>query len=420
MKFCRLATRIVAWSLLSVAAMPPAMGAVPPVVLATLNIQPDDSKGADWRSLVLMDVSADKAWRFPLSSIEGGPVPGQPMHAVLSPDKRFVYITVGGNKDLPLRLVTVAVDWSGSAPKVAVTRTTEVLQANTLGPQSPSGNLCGSAGMTQVDRALQEGHGPTLSPDGRWLYFSELNNNRLRVFNTQTGEFVGAPLSHPTLKTPHGVYPNPSLTRAVSTQYQLQGNQVSVWKLDPKTGAMQFDRAITLADEKEKARCAFTHTAVWLDDRQFYAGCTQESDQGVPEAAQRSVWLVDADQGTAQVVLRAAQLLEGVSDTIVVQDKLYVAEGNVAKDGVPPGHVSIWSIRDRAKPTFIKRLSANKGLPSSFGDAHELAMTPDGRYVFAQSYRSGHLAKIDAKNDEVAKVWGAAEGMPMPHGLSSR
>lgn len=77
---------------------------------------------------------------------------------------------------------------------------------------------------------------------------------------------------------------------------------------------------------------------------------------------------------------------------------------------MPPGHVSVWDIRNRAKPVFIKRLSADKGLPSSFGDAHELAVTPDERYVFAQSYRSGHLAKIDTQSDQMAKVWGEGVG----------
>lgn len=208
------------------------------------------------------------------------------------------------------------------------------------------------------------------------------------------------------------------MTRAVSTQYQLQGHQVSLWKLDAKTGAMQFDRAVALVDQK--TRCAFTHTAVWINEHQFYTGCTQESNQGVAESAERSVWLVDAAKGTAQVVLNASQLLEGVSDTVISQNKLYVAEGNVAKDGVPPGHVSVWNISNRAKPVFLKRLSADKGLPSSFGDTHELAVTPDGRYVFAQSYRSGHLAKIDTQSDQMSKVWSAAEGMSMPHGLSMR
>lgn len=51
-------------TLLWVAALPLAWGAVPAVVLATLNIQPDDSKGNDAHSFVLMDVDADKAWHF--------------------------------------------------------------------------------------------------------------------------------------------------------------------------------------------------------------------------------------------------------------------------------------------------------------------------------------------------------------------
>lgn len=409
-------TLLTKFFLLMLSGVGQALASTPETALVTLNIDTDDTRGGDWRALVLMDISANKVWRFPLHSIAGGPIIGQPMHATISNNKKNIYITVGGNKELPLRLITMSVDWSAAAPKVAVTRTTEVLPANTLGPQVPNANFCGNVGMTQIDRALQEGHGTNLSPDGRLLFFSELNNNRLRIFNTQSGEFVGTPISHPTLKTPHGVYPNRSLTRAVSTQYQLEGNQLSLWKLNSKTGEMQFDRAIVMADNK--TRCALTHTVTWLNDNQFYTGCTQESNQGVPEAAERSVWLVDAVKGIAKVVLNATQLLEGVSDVTVVRNKLYVAEGNVVKDGIPPGHVSIWDISHRLKPIFIKRFSADQGLPSSFGDAHELAATPDGHYVFVQSYRSGHLAKIDTHDDKITNVWGAAEGLPTPHGVS--
>jgi len=223
------------------AAMGVAWAAVPKTALVTLNIEADDSKGAQARALVLIDLATNQHWKFPFSTIKGGPVAGQPMHAALSADKQQVYITMGGNQWLPLRVITASIDWSGAAPQVEVVRTTEVLGANTV-PAAPGASLC-SVGK---DPAIQEGHGPKLSQDGRFLFFSELNNHRLRVFNTRTGHWVGDPISHPSLKTPHGVYPNPSNTRAMSTQYQLDGNQVSLWKLNATTGNLEFDRTITL------------------------------------------------------------------------------------------------------------------------------------------------------------------------------
>jgi len=119
-------------------------------------------------------------------------------------------------------------------------------------------------------------------------------------------------------------------------------------------------------------------------------------------------------------VLRATDIQEGVSDTVLVKDKLYVAEGNLEKPGVPPGHVSIWNVRDPLKPVLIKRLSPGQGLPAQFGDAHELAKTQDGRYVFIQSFRSGYLIKMDTRTDAMVHAWSAADGFSIPHGLAAR
>lgn len=400
------------------ACMAPTWAEAPDSVLATLNIEANDSKGDQRRSVVLMDVQRQHSWRFPLRSIQGGPIEGQPMHTIISNDKKEIYMTVGGNKDLPLRVVTLAVDWSGPSPSISVARVTKVLDANTVTQQPSQAALCGASASAPVPPATQEGHGPNLSPDGRLLMFSEMNNNRLRVLDTRSGQLVGQPTTHPTLKSPHGVYPNPGFDRAATTQYELGGNQVALWHIDAASGALRFDRAVTLSDGS--VRCAVTHTVAWINDTQFYTGCTQEASQGIKNAAQQSVWLVDAARGRAQVVLGPEQILEGVSDVAIAGDKLYVAEGNIFKEGVPPGHVSIWDISHRMRPAFIKRLSANRGLPAAFGDAHELEVSADGRYVFAQSFRSGYLLKIDSRRDKVAQVWGAEQGMYMPHGFSSR
>ena len=49
--------------------------------------------------------------------------------------------------------------------------------------------------------------------------------------------------------------------------------------------------------------------------------------------------------------------------------------------------------------------------------AHELHSTKDGKYVYAQSWGSGHLVKIATSNDKVVKVFSKQDaGWHMPHG----
>ena len=83
---------------------------------------------------------------------------------------------------------------------------------------------------------------------------------------------------------------------------------------------------------------------------------------------------------------------------------------------VDQGAVSIWDISDPSSPKFIKRLMAGKELPADFKMAHEIYASMDGRHVYAQSWASGHLVKIDGTTDEVVDVVSNDVGWHMPHG----
>lgn len=184
---------------------------------------------------------------------------------------------------------------------------------------------------------------------------------RLRVLDTQTNQFVGSPTTHASLLTPHGLFPNPSGTLAMSTQYAFELDEVSIWNLDGTTGVISFDKTVTLADGPVFG--AYTHNAVWLDDTRFYTNCTQELTQG-SGTFQRSVWLVDAVAGTATAVLDNTDLLEGVSDQVIANGKLYVAE---PVEAIP-----------RRRP----RAGARGGPPPKLS-AHGLPVDPDGPHHFA-------------------------------------
>jgi len=105
------------------------------------------------------------------------------------------------------------------------------------------------------------------------------------------------------------------------------------------------------------------------------------------------------------------------SDVVVVGKKLYVGEEDSMDETIDQGYVSIWDISDPKSPKFIKRLKAGKELPADCKLAHEIYGTIDGRYVYAQSWASGHLVKIDGVTDEVIGVVSAdVAGWHMPHG----
>lgn len=249
-----------------------------------------------------------------------------------------------------------------------------------------------------------------------------MQNNRLRVYDIANDELRPA-ISHESLHKPHGVWPNPSQTRIAIPNYQFDAYSVSMWTYDGN-GNLTFDREVTLSDGTLHG--AYHHSITWLDDNRFLVDSTQELTQGTPNTAMASVWLVDLNVNTTTPILRevtaenaSSGVLEGVSYNLIANNKLYICEGNVEEMGESPAHVSIWDISTPTSPTLIRRLSAGSGLPNTFVECHELAMTPDGRYVFAQSFASDSLVQIDTSNDAVIYSWDR-ETVRVPHGIYVR
>lgn len=349
-------------------------------------------------SIFFIDLNTGEKWDRPFSELG---VPGLPMHTAMTADRRTVFVTMNGDMSLPLRLVVVDIAWPNGQPKLSVRTIHEV---------SPAGV-----------KPKQEGHGPSITKDGRFLLFSEMQNNKLRIYDIKN-DVLRPAIEHESLTSPHGLWPNPAHTRVVSPQYQFDAYSLSLWNLD-KEGNITFDRTIRLSDGTVGG--AYQHSITWLDDNRFYADSTQELMQGTTGTAEASVWLVDIAAGTTKAIIRQAAstdstgVLKGVSYNVVAAGKLYTCEGNVEEKGQSAGYVSVWDISNQAAPMLIKRMSAGAGLPDSFRECHELAATPDGRYVFAQSFSSDWLLQIDTSKDSVAKEWGKMT-VRVPHGLTIR
>ncbi len=208
---------------------------IPRNVYVALNLSADDTgpRGPFGRALFVVDIDTRESYVLPFTYMVGGPALGQPQHAAISPDKRTVYVTVGGDANLPLRLLTVKLDWYGGQPTPRITNTLSLLSA-------------GAQGTTVV-----HAHGLTISPDGLLLFMSELldyPSARLRVVDTRTNTFVtpsGGAFVDPgdqSLDMPHGFFCNPSVTKGMSTQYKLDGNKVTVWTMENNVASVDFGK----------------------------------------------------------------------------------------------------------------------------------------------------------------------------------
>jgi hypothetical protein len=373
-------------------------------LLTILNIHPDDSAGTETRSLVVMEPESEVMWNFPFTGMTNtsgvaNATEGQPMHTALHPNRRIVYVTMGGTAALSLRLLVVDLGWAGGEPSPTITDCFEVLPAGT-------GNL-------------QEGHGTRMTPDGNFMLFSELNNDRVRVFDTRAKAFVGTPISHADIDDPHGMWPNFSDTLAVVPNYLLDTPVITVWDMDPATGAMTYNKSVDLQDGP--AGGSWAHTVAWISETEFYLNMTQTATMGTPDSSEQGIWLINAETGVANQAIGAAAvgdgssgLLTSASDHVIAGNNLYVCEGNVT--AAAPGHVSVWDISDAAAPTFVTRLSPDAGLPSDFLDCHGALVSPTEDYVFFYSFVSEHIIKVNTNTNQMVRAFTAADGLAIPHG----
>lgn len=384
----------------------------PRSVVTSMNINPDAHAGPEGSALYILNPTTGSLEVHPFSTMRGGPVLGQGMHTALTADRQRVFCTMGGNKELDLRLVTIDLHWQGGKAHPEVVDTRSVVPAGTRGNES-NGASChpGEPGIRQ------EGHGSRITEDGRFLTFTEMQNDRVRVFDIEQDAFVGEAQAHPTLYAPHGLYPNPSGTFAATPQYWFDHHTVGIWQLDSLTGSPSFAFTIHMADSSHTG--AYQHTIRWLDDTRFYVTVTQEAEQG-DGSSRQGIWMGNLGTRLAESVLDDNDILEGVSDCGIAGNKLYVAEGNVAKflDGQPtPGHLSIWDITTPTSPRFVKRFSAGDGFPADFSNAHSIGVPVDGSSVFVESFSSHYLIQINPVSDTVIRVIGKEDGLDTPHGI---
>lgn len=374
--------------------------------------------------LVTLDLSKDPKWPG-----------GLPLHTIITADGRKAYLSVMSSDKDPLTILALRInkiDWNAGTADVKITN---VMRLGEPG-EKPSMLIPTQTDPNQPVTSLwkpsnHQLHGPTIHPSGKFVYYTQWTDNKIRVIDVSTDKLAAVdPIQHGTrTRQVHGVFFNPAGDKAIATGYYFDLNEITLYKVDKTTGYLKPDKVIPLTvNEKNKEYAAFSHFIYWLDNRYALTSTQQTGPTSLTPAGFKvvgpSVWLIDAAEGKAVMILgpvknpNEAGIYKPASDIIVVGKKLYVGEEDSMDEEINnDGYVSIWDITNRNAPKFIKRLSPGKDLPEGFKLAHELYATMDGTYVYAQSWGSGHLVKIDAATDEVVKAWSRQEaGWHMSHG----
>ncbi len=380
--------------------------------------------------IILINVDNDIIIQQRLDALVGWPG-GRPQHVLISPNASWLYVTTDASATHAANIVVIKVNnyaWQQGFVDLEITKVLQAEPANTVSTYNvptQTSPLQPIASWTQP--AMTQLHGPTILPYSKYVYFTQWSDNKVRVIDTKTQEFASVDpivIENVTEQT-HGVFFNKSGTLGLSTGYYYDDGDIDLFDVDKKTGALTLKKKIRLGDEQ--AYAAFTHFNTWIDERyavtaSMQFGPTSNTPVGVG-IIPPSIWMIDAWEGTAWPILGAANheseagVLRSASDVTVAAGKLYIAEED-SLDGSygDDGFISIYDLSDKNNPTLIKRLAPGQGLPSDFAVAHGLGVSADQRFIYVSSYASKYILKLDTKTDSIVKVYGAADGLTMPHG----
>ena len=375
---------------------------------------------------IKVDLSKDPLWPG-----------GGALHTVITKDGSKAYLSVMSSDKDPATVLALRInkiDWNAGTADVKITKVMRVAEPG----ENPSFLIPTQTDPNQpvtdlwkVTRVYgQQLHGPTIHPNGKFVYFTQWTDNKIRVIDVDKDKLAAVdPIQYGTrTRQMHGVFFNPSGDLAMASGYYYDMNEMPLYKVDKQTGNLTMDKVVPLTvSEKDKEYAAFTHFVWWLDDRYAITSAMQTGNTSLTPTGWKvigpSVWLIDAVEGKGKMIIGPAKspndpgIYKPASDVVVVGKKLYVGEEDSMDETVDQSNVSVWDISDPNSPKFIKRLQAGQQLPVDFKMAHEIYASMDGRHVYAQSWASGHLVKIDGATDDVVAVVSSADtGWHMPHG----
>ena len=315
--------------------------------------------------LYLFNMDTDQRIKVDLSKDPMWPGGGA-LHTIITADGRKAYLSVMSSDKDPATFLALRIDkldWKAGTADVKITK---VMRAAEPGekpsfliptqtdPNQPVTDLW----TTSVNN--QQLHGPTIHPNGKFVYFTQWTDNKIRVIDVDKDELAAVdPIRYGTrTRQIHGVFFNPSGDLAMATGYFYDMNEVTLYKVDKNTGNLTIDKVIPLTiSEKDKQYAAFTHFVWWLDDRYAITSSQQTGNTSLTPTGWKvigpSIWLIDAVEGKGKMIIGPAKsaddpagIYKPASDVVVVGKKLYVGEEDSMDATLDQGNVSIWDISD--------------------------------------------------------------------------
>ena len=288
-----------------------------------------------------------------------------------------------------------------------------------------------------IQPSMAQVHGNTFLPFSEFMYMTEYTGDKVHVFKNLKNRMKLVD----TIQIPgwtdqtHGIMFNTGGSVGLGTGYFYDNHIIDVYKPNRKTGELTTVGQIPLeiiTESGEKWVAPMTHLIDWIDTR-YAVVATMQHDRtsltpnDVDGFIGPSVWLIDSVDLTATKIIDQAMNVGGAgvfrsaSDVAVVNGKLYIAEEDSVRQvdvsDARDGYVSVFDLTDLLNPVFLKRLAPGTDFPQGFDIAHTFSKTPDGRFIMLGSWHSGYVIKIDTYDDTVSHVWGAEDGLVMPHGL---
>jgi hypothetical protein len=177
-------------------------------------------------------------------------------------------------------------------------------------------------------------HGPTLLPDSRFAYLTMWTDDRIVAVDVEADKLLASQRFGDASNHLHGVYFNGSGTLSLGVGYFCAESNLTVFRPDRQTGALELLGEIHLGTADRYA--PFIHSAFWLDERFAIAGTMQFGPTLLTPAQASiigpSIWIVDTRTVKASKIIGTAKdvddpgVLPSASWIAVAGNKLFVAE----------------------------------------------------------------------------------------------
>ena len=384
-------------------------------------------------ALVLGDLPTRARAIIDLKTLPGWPGPA-PEHTLLLPNGKKVLVTYMASATDPVGIAVININSINSAAGTADVQVVKNLETDKAGSRSTFPPVTQTTPDQYINTKVEDDwsrpvfaqlHGPTLLPHSRFAYFTMWTDDRIVAVDLEADTLLAPQRFGHASDHLHGVYFNGSGTVGLGVGYFYDQSNLTVFRPDRQTGALELSGEIHLRTAHGYA--PFIHNAFWLDERFAIAGTMQFGPTSLTPAQASiigpSIWLVDTRTMQASKIIGTAKdaddpgVLRSASWITVAGNKLFVAEeDSLDASYADDGFVSVFDFSDRERPKFIKRLRPGRELPTDFSVAHSLSTSVDEKSVVVESYTSGYVLKIDTGTLAVSEIASDKQGFKMPHG----